>query len=315
MPRVQKNIEIPCISTIMSVSQLLQPIEVSILIPTCNRPHSIGKLLDFFESRLNPSYEIIVIAQGICPPTCVRPFVKLIHLENPSLTKARNAGIEASVGAIILFLDDDVIPMEDIANMHYGLHKEFAQHTVIAGAVFDEHNKGDKDATVTYDTTRMIYRSDYARIDSSDVVGMPGCHMSFKRKVFDSLRFDTWFRGNAHFEEIDVAMRLRKKGGRIRFDSRAHLIHVRENTGGCRMQTDTKKFLFDHFFNVAFCFSKNVGIIYIVDFLRQQRHEIEFSSRIKKGHDLGLVFACVRGCSIGLIAGFIRKITGSAWFT
>ncbi len=284
---------------------------ISIVIPTCNRAHQIGALLDILEHEVTPLCEIIVVVQGTIPSTCHRPWVKLIHLKKPSLTKARNAGISASTGTIILFLDDDVVPANGLLDMHLLLHKEFSSHAVIAGRVLDAHNKGTLQHTVSFTTSKMVYKADYGRIDSSDIDGMPGCHMSFKHSILGHVRFDPWFRGNAHFEEIDVGMRIRKRGGLIRFDSRASLTHLLTPLGGCRSVAEKKRFLFDHHFNVSFCFAKNISLLHASTYCKKQYHDIEFETRSGRGHSKRLVFFSFLGLAVGLCAGILRRFYGS----
>jgi glycosyltransferase involved in cell wall biosynthesis len=90
------------------------PVEVSVIIPTLNRPHLIGRAVRSVFAQTMGDFEVIVVIDGPDAATqavlAAEPDPRLTVICNPkSLTAAgaRNAGVAASAGAWVAFLDDD----------------------------------------------------------------------------------------------------------------------------------------------------------------------------------------------------------------
>jgi GT2 family glycosyltransferase len=95
--------------------QLASSIGVSIVIPTCHRPDDLRRCLDAVTSqRANRHVEVIVIdnrPSADSPTAAIArsyPDVVLLQEPRPGLSYARNAGIAAATGDIVVAIDDDV---------------------------------------------------------------------------------------------------------------------------------------------------------------------------------------------------------------
>lgn len=85
---------------------------VSVIIPTFNRAHVLGKCID---SVLNQSYqnlEVIIIDDGSTDNTKsvlshYKDHIKVIYQNNSGVSSARNAGVANANGKYIAFLDSD----------------------------------------------------------------------------------------------------------------------------------------------------------------------------------------------------------------
>ena len=94
--------------------------KVSVIIPTYNRQDSVLRLLDSLgKQSLDPgSFEVLVVDDGSSfePERLARrnfPFAfQLVRQENSGATRARNRGAEGSRGAVLVFIDDDVVVSE-----------------------------------------------------------------------------------------------------------------------------------------------------------------------------------------------------------
>ncbi|MGB7441931.1 MAG: glycosyltransferase [Coleofasciculaceae cyanobacterium] len=89
-------------------------VSVSVVVATFDRPNDLPKCLRYLiQQETQRKVEIIVVdnhpASGVTPPIVAEfPDVKLVNESRQGLAYARNAGIAASTGDIIIATDDDV---------------------------------------------------------------------------------------------------------------------------------------------------------------------------------------------------------------
>lgn len=95
------------------------PTRVSVIIPTFRRPDGLRRAADSILAQANPcglSIELIIVdndpdgsamAQGQAISKEAAVPVKVVHMPSPGVANARNAGLAASSGELIAFLDDD----------------------------------------------------------------------------------------------------------------------------------------------------------------------------------------------------------------
>lgn len=103
---------------------------VSIIIPCYNREKYISQAIDSCLTQTYQNIEIIVIDDG-SSDNSVRvvesylPKVSLIKQKNLGVSAARNRGIEASKGELLVFLDSDDWLSKDIVEQHVKTFKEY----------------------------------------------------------------------------------------------------------------------------------------------------------------------------------------------
>lgn len=108
---------------------------ISVVIPTYNRADLLRVCLEALVTQtLNfEEFEVIVVNDGSQNPTktyldsckATFPFTfRAIHLTNGGPARARNAGVHAARGKVIVFLDDDIEPLPECLETHYDRHKE-----------------------------------------------------------------------------------------------------------------------------------------------------------------------------------------------
>ena len=149
-------------------------VEISVIIPTFNRPKQLKKCLLSVAQAAQTSprllFEIIIVDDGSkldirksVLGTFPEMDIKYIFQENKGQAAARNAGTRSAQGNIIVFLDDDCVPNNDWL---LNISKAFSGQNdvqIAQGAITYDHNLNP-----FYQTTRLIVQiADPVRIVTS----------------------------------------------------------------------------------------------------------------------------------------------------
>ena len=114
----------------------------SIVLPTHNRLSILKLVLTGIQNQNYPAdqFELVVVSDGSTDGTeeylanLKTPFrLKAIFQENQGVASARNTGIECAQGEIIVFLDDDTLPVADFLIEHDRVQKQHGSGTVVLG--------------------------------------------------------------------------------------------------------------------------------------------------------------------------------------
>ncbi len=119
----------------------MNPIELSVLIPTYNRLASVIRVLEALAKQDYPPdrFEVLVIDDGSTEP--VESHLNKLHFPyslriftqtNKGPGAANNVGIQNAKGSIVLFLDDDIIITSDLLSQHVRCHA-MRQNLVVIG--------------------------------------------------------------------------------------------------------------------------------------------------------------------------------------
>ena len=229
---------------------------VSVIIPTYNRPEDLRTTLESVVCQSNRPVEVIVVDDSsdsrtqelLCRMTGMfaAQFVELKYLRGGnvrSLPCARNIGVEASGGDIVVFLDDDVTLepnyIEEVLNA-YSLHPSakgvqgyWAGRIELSGRakLIDQYGKFfslfhfvRKECKVlpSFEGTYPLNLEEAIPCD-----WLSGCDQSYVRFVFARLKFDERLRSYAPGgEDIDFSMRVnREYPGSLFITPRARLTH------------------------------------------------------------------------------------------
>jgi len=90
--------------------------EVSVVVPTRDRPEGLARCLAALERQAGGGLEVVVVDDGSREPELVAaavarmPLATCLRLDGRGPAAARNAGVEAARGAIVCFTDDDCEP-------------------------------------------------------------------------------------------------------------------------------------------------------------------------------------------------------------
>src|SRR6266853_4449837 len=112
---------------------------ISVIIPTFNRAAMLADTLESFAAQSIPKnrYEVVVVDDGSkdATPEVCRDFaspiqLKYLHIENSGISAAKNTGILASRGKILLFCDDDDIADRRLLEQHLKAHKRHPEENI-----------------------------------------------------------------------------------------------------------------------------------------------------------------------------------------
>ena len=178
-----------------------KPDMVSVIIPCYNQAHFLGEALESVSGQTYPHYEIIVVDDGSTDDTrkVASSFAggRCLSQTHHGLAAARNAGLEASRGSYVVFLDAD--------------------DRLLPNALEDGINALDSHPTCAfaYGHVKLI-ASDGSSLPSPQQVGLEGDHylellrrnyiwtpgaVIYRRAVFDSVAgFNPLVSGSADFD-------------------------------------------------------------------------------------------------------------------
>ena len=213
---------------------------ITVGIPTYNREgvlvDTLARLLEVVDSTTT---EILVADQTpVHEPAVTEQLstwqsegvIRLLQLEEPSLTGARNTIFQKARAPIVLFLDDDIIPSPHLIQEHVQCY-ENEEVAAVTGLVYHclDHTQPPSLEDPTIGTTRSAERKERGVGNS-----ISGSNHSVRTQVGLAIGgFDKHFLGAALSEDMDFAQRLLQGGHQIYYNPDAWTIHLRIPTGGC----------------------------------------------------------------------------------
>lgn len=182
--------------------------KVSVVVPVFRVEKYLRDCLDSIINQNYKELEIILVDDGsddgsgaICDAYSVKDNrIKVIHKSNGGLSSARNAGIEASAGDYIAFIDsDDIIHTDFIRRLADLCYSNGSDISGCRFVRFSDRIPGEaagcKSMTVTgKEMNRQLYGEDAVQ---HAII----CNKLYKRGLFDNIRFPE---GRAHEDEFTV---------------------------------------------------------------------------------------------------------------
>jgi len=162
--------------------------------------------------------------------------IRWIRLERPSITGAMNVGLQQARAPIVLFLDDDIVPGENLLEAHRRCYADPAVWAVVGQVL----QPGEKPRRATAARNGRGLRGGlefpFNSIEPADVNNVMAGNLSVRRdRALEIGGFDENFRAPVAYRfETEFARRITAGGGRIRFEPAASIRHLRAGAGGTR---------------------------------------------------------------------------------
>jgi GT2 family glycosyltransferase len=193
------------------------PVSVSIVVPTKNRPEEVARMLASVRAQATLQLEVIVVDQST-PAYTLEPFPELVHIHDPSIggaSAARNRGITAARGDVILFIDDDVVLESDCAG---AVARAFTERPELVGAQCSIHNPWDDAPLSLYDVSTRIFEHGF--FDSRPKMRrgeriprlIDGLASAYRRDFLEHQNFDEALPGYSLAEDWDLTKRAARYG-------------------------------------------------------------------------------------------------------
>ncbi len=226
---------------------------VSVIVPTYRRERVLCDTLSYLLAQDYPDFEVVVVDQTPDHEPETRRFLEahsthLRHhtLPEPSLPRARNVGAKMARGEVVLFVDDDIIPLDDHLIAAHAACYVNPLVGAVAGRVLEPILPNAPDGVAHVNAFGRIV-SNFLGVTPTEVETAKGANMSFRHRVLAEVGpFDDRYAGNSILEETDYCYRVRALGYDIRFEPGAAVHHLVAPTGGCRESRwlDAKYWLF-----------------------------------------------------------------------
>jgi GT2 family glycosyltransferase len=202
---------------------------VSIIVPTFNGASRIGNCLDALQLQTaGRNAEIIVVNDGSTDNTigAVQGYsgVRLITQENAGPAAARNRGALEALGSIILFTDDDCLPMNDWLE---AMLEPFEDAEVVgAKGVYRTHQR-----SLVARFVQIEYEDRYRLMAALDCIDFIDTYSAaFRRDRFlEMAGYDTSF-PVACAEDIELSYRMSARGWKMKFVPAAIVYHTHPDT-------------------------------------------------------------------------------------
>jgi GT2 family glycosyltransferase len=239
---------------------------VSIAIVTYNRDHVLCGTLRSIFNQCYPGLEVIVVDQTKMHQPQTRRYleelkrrrkIKYFFSDTPNTPRARNIALRNATKDVLIFVDDDVELTPGFILNHVKIFTD-KKVAAVGGKIIPKPFYKDPEGEKCKDAVKdwWWFKSDWDV--RTPTTGIPGCNMSFRKKILTELGgFDETFVNECWGEETDVCLRLRNAGHQIFYDPAPALYHLKSPAGGSRTRRADQTLNVSLYRNAAYLFLKN----------------------------------------------------------
>jgi glycosyltransferase involved in cell wall biosynthesis len=202
---------------------------ISVVIPVRNAPGTLELCLRAVFSSRSVDFEVIVVddsSSDDTPDVALKYGCVLIRLsERGGPARARNRGVEASRGAIILFIDSDIIIHDETLSLVAENFSRDAETAAVVGMLDERAHY--KNLPSRFFNLRKHY--DYHLINN-DLSNLYTAITAVRKGVFvDAGGFDERYT-EPSVEDAELGRRLSRAGRRIVLDKRIRVLHLKNHS-------------------------------------------------------------------------------------
>ena len=213
---------------------------LDVVIPTIGRSQFLAALLADLAVEAPEGTDILVVDQS-APAEAERVArmvgqYRAVRLEHrpPGLPAARNHGIAATSGDVVLFLDDDVRLLPGCLSAHLAAYSDPRVGGVV-GRIVERSVRPNARGTVNRVGRSGRVRTNLMGTARCEIATLKGANMSYRRLALQSAGlFDVNYEGTAFLEDADLSTRVRREGWSLRFEPDAEVVHLSAPSGGVR---------------------------------------------------------------------------------
>jgi len=164
--------------------------------------------------------------------------IRWIRLDRPSITAAMNHALEMARTPLVMFMDDDVVPVSDLVKIHQEAHLQDSSLWATVGQIIQPWQEPSRiEPPRALKGLQTDFDFPFHSMVETDVQNAMAGNLCVNRaKALSIGGFDETFVGSAYRFETDFAKRIVKAGGRIRFLGSAGLLHLKASAGGTRSE-------------------------------------------------------------------------------
>jgi len=224
---------------------------LSVVIPTKDRADRLGKVVERLLEQTAVIDELIVVDQSAtddgrravtalvrAAPPARRP--ALDYLRDPAIdgaAAARNAGLDRARGAIVVCVDDDMVPEPDALERLLAHHERAPEVAAITPVITNYAPPPRRHRLWSAVFCRGPFRDDrqavywhWRRHRPGALVPvrlLGGGMLSLRRAALGAIRFDARYRGASVGEDVDLSWSLARRGHRLAIAPDARVLHAR----------------------------------------------------------------------------------------
>lgn len=213
--------------------------DLTICIPTYGRGAIVVETIERLLSLTPPAAAILIVDQTVDHPREIearlrsfheRGEIEWIRLPEPSIPHAMNRALLAARTALVLFLDDDIVPSGTLAAAHAEAHRTHA----VAAVVGQILQPGEEPRPVDLRSDGDLEFPFFSSIGRFVQNVMAGNLSVDRARAIAAGGFDENFTGTAYRFETDFAWRLHAAHQSIWYEPSASIHHLKASTGGLR---------------------------------------------------------------------------------
>jgi GT2 family glycosyltransferase len=209
---------------------------LSVVIVTYNRCNDLRESLDSLFSMNEPPSEVIVVDSNSTDDTheLVKNYpLKFININERSMVKARNIGLQNAKGEVVAYVDDDVVVSKDWSKYILEPYEDECVGGVVGRVVsYDDGGKAlylsTKYMTIgkVFDNGLILGNFDIPTQHPIEVDTLIGCNMAFRRDLLlEAGGFDENFRGSCFRDDTDISLRLKRLNYKLIYHPKAIVRH------------------------------------------------------------------------------------------